>query len=262
MMRLRFDEPRPLTVHMLLTTACNLNCDGCFYRRERAAEIPFKRIVELLDEFADGGVKTIALGGGEPTLYPEINGVVEEAKERGLYVAVTTNGVNRHEFTVPPDRVHVSYSRMHEEAIRRTRRRPLRLLRSATEHYRKRSKTGLNLILTDMDRLKFLDAFLGSRVDQITILLEKPESTFEAWDRLFDYIGADRERYWIDACLMKLARGIGCKQGVSSFCIDQNLMAYKCSNTKTKIPYTFLSETWTEIREIGDCIINPPTRLI
>lgn len=255
MMRLRFDEPRPLTVHLLLTTTCNLDCVGCFYRRGRAREIPFERIVELLDEFAEGGVKTIALGGGEPTLYPEINGVVEEAKRRGLYVAVTTNGVIRHEFTVPPDRVHVSYSKMHEEAIRRTRRSPLKLLRSATEHYRRRSKVGLNLILTDMDRLKFLDAFLGTRVDQITILLEKPESTFEAWDGLFDYIGA-RERYWIDACLMKLARGVGCKQGISSFCIDQNLMAYRCSNTETKTPYTTLNETWAEIRKIEDCIIQ------
>ena len=262
MMRVRFDEPRPLTCHILLTTACNYDCDGCFYRKDELGDIPFDRLVSLLEDLASEGVKSVAFGGGEPTLYPRINEAIHEAKVRGFYVAVTTNGAIKHDFDPLPDRVHVSYSAMHREAIRRSLGViPFRHVLDTLRHYREQGITvGINYIYHSFRHFKLID-MLCWEVDNITILLKKPVRAGERghvvhyWKQLEEYIAADRERYWLDACLAKLMRGMPCKQGISSFSIDQNLVAHRCSNTEAGVPYTTVKETWQQLTGIRDCIL-------
>jgi hypothetical protein len=89
----------------------------------------------------------------------------------------------------------------------------------------------------------------------MTILLKKPVDVEQDWTELYDYIAGDRGRYWLDACLVKFVKGIPCRQGVSSLSIDQNLIARRCSNTETGVPYTTLEKTWPQIQVITDCII-------
>jgi MoaA/NifB/PqqE/SkfB family radical SAM enzyme len=261
MMRVRFDEPRPLTCHILLTTACNLDCDGCFYRRDEPREIPLDRLTRLLEDLAYEGVWSIAFGGGEPTLYPKINEAIHEAKVRGFYVAVTTNGAVIQDFDPLPDRVHLSYSSMHREALRKVGVIPFRQIKKALEHYKAQGITvGINCIYHNLLHFKHMD-MIFSEADNITILLEKQVRDgvrgfiAHPWRRLEEHIAENRERYWLDACLVKLMRGTPCKQGVSSFSIDQDLMARRCSNTETRIPYTTVAETWTKLTGIRDCIL-------
>ncbi len=260
MMRVPFDEPRPLTCHILLTTACNYDCDGCFYRKGVSMQIPFDRLVYLLEDLAFEGVYSVAFGGGEPTLYPKLNEAVNEAKKRGLYVAVTTNGAIRHEFDTPPDRVHISYSAMHRAAMRRSIGRnsvPWRYTHDAIEYYKMQGITvGINYIYENYHHFKLID-LLFHRAHNITILLKKPvtEEYLEKLAPIPGYIAGDRERYWLDACLAKLVNGTPCRQGVSSLSIDQNLIAHRCSNTGTGVPYTTLKKTWPQLTEISDCII-------
>lgn len=255
MMRVRFDEPRPLTCHILLTTACNYDCRDCFYRMKGAREIPFDRLVLLLEDLAFEGVHSIAFGGGEPTLYSKINEAVHEAKVRGFYVAVTTNGAVKHQFDPLPDRVHISYSAMHRETARKTLGViPWRHTLETLEYYKDQGITvGINYIYENYRHFKLID-MLFDKADNITILLKKPVGELK-WEPVPAYIAGDRERYWLDACLVKLMKGTPCKQGVSSLSIDQNLVAHRCSNTEAGVPYTTIKETWPQLTGIHDCII-------
>ena len=262
MMRIPFDEPRPLTCHILLTTACNFDCEDCFYRKSEPAEIPFDKLVFLLEDLAFEGVYSVAFGGGEPTLYPKLNEAVNEAKKRGFYVAVTTNGATKHYFNTPPDRVHISYSVMHRAAMRRSVKVPWgkvipwRRVVDVLHYYKIQGSTvGVNYIYENIRHFKLIDT-LFHEADNMTILMKKPVEEGQDWTALHDYIEGDRERYWLDACLVKLVKGIPCRQGVSSLSMDQNLTARRCSNTETGIPYTTLEKTWPQIIEISDCILG------
>jgi len=55
---------------------------------------------------------------------------------------------------------------------------------------------------------------------------------------------------------MKYVKGKNCRQGICSFCIDQNLMASKCSNISERVPYTNLEETWQKITESDRCLFE------
>jgi organic radical activating enzyme len=260
MIRVPFDNPRPLTCHILLTTACNFDCDGCFYRKSEPAEIPFDKLVCLLEDLAFEGVYSVAFGGGEPTLYPKLNEAITEAKKRGLYVAVTTNGLNTYVFDRNPDRVHISYSSMHRAALRRAKEGalhfvPWRHIADTLDYYRVQGITvGINYIYENFQHFKLIDTIFH-RAHNITILMKKPVDVEQDWTEPLDYIEGNRERYWLDACLVKLVKGIPCRQGVSSLSIDQNLIARRCSNTETGVPYTTLKEVWSQIQAITDCII-------
>ena len=260
MMRIPFDTPRPLTCHILLTTACNFDCEDCFYRKSEPAEIPFDKLLFLLEDMAFEGVYSVAFGGGEPTLYPKLNEAITEAKRRGLYVAVTTNGLNTHYFDTNPDRVHISYSVMHRAAYKKALDNPLapawQSISTALDYYKAQGITvGVNYIYESIQHIKLIDT-LFHRADNITILMKKPVEEGQDWTELYDYIERDRERYWLDACLVKLVKGIPCRQGVSSLSIDQDLVAHRCSNTEAGVPYTTLKETWPQITEISDCILG------
>ena len=47
----------------------------------------------VLDEAASLGVMKLGLTGGEPTLYPDLEGVIREAKHLGFWVSLKTHGV-------------------------------------------------------------------------------------------------------------------------------------------------------------------------
>lgn len=50
------------------------------------------RFQSVLDELGRLGVEAVALGGGEPTLHPELPELLRAAQQRGLPVGLTTNG--------------------------------------------------------------------------------------------------------------------------------------------------------------------------
>jgi len=258
--RIPFDNPKPLTAHILLNTECNLGCDGCFYRKREPKEIRLQDLTLLLKDLALGGVRSVAFGGGEPMLYSMIDSAVAEARSLGLYVAVTTNPTTRHVFSIPPDRIHVSYSAMHYRAIRKTGALPFDELKKALKFYGGQAMTiGINYIYENFAHFKLLNE-LTPEADTFTILLKKPvekrQRKPDYWAPMFEYIKEDRERFWIDACLVKLVKGTHCRQGISSLSIDQNLFAHRCSNTERAWPYTTLKETWEQVKTFDECILS------
>ncbi|HZQ44468.1 MAG TPA: radical SAM protein [Acidobacteriaceae bacterium] len=99
----------PVHVQLILSDLCNQSCHFCAYRDPKYTSsqlfhiagnynpnrmLPFDKVVEILDDCAELGVKAIQLtGGGEPSVYPRFDDVVDAIVERGMQWALVTNGV-------------------------------------------------------------------------------------------------------------------------------------------------------------------------
>jgi organic radical activating enzyme len=233
----------PLSVHLLITSRCNMNCPKCYYRGE--GEVSVEKATQLFDEWASHGVVSVAIGGGEPLLHPEIERMTFEAKKRGFYVAVTTNGTVLKR--VYADRVHVSYDGIHETSFEQARR-ALKYFKTFVP------SVGVNHVATDISLFK---QALKLDASTVTVLMEKPSSQFKAWSEVFALAGG---RVWVDACLAQRLGLRMCRQGATSMCVDQRLMASKCSNIREKVPYTTLTETWGKVRRQAQCLVGLPRR--
>ncbi|MFQ6095202.1 MAG: radical SAM protein [Candidatus Bathyarchaeia archaeon] len=223
----------PLSIHLLITSRCNLHCKECFYRHEKA-EIPFSKIKNLFREWKFHGVRSVALGGGEPLIHPQIEDIVELGERMGFYMAITTNGTILKD--IRPDRLHISYDEIHPVSRESVER--------AIRYYRRRArKIGINHIVRNIKGvldLKDLD------VDTIALLAEKPKSSFKNWKALFKLKLS--KQVWFDACLSRFFSHVKCRQGVTSMSINPSLEASACSNIRHQIPYTSLTETWGKVR--------------
>lgn len=73
-----------------VTRRCDRRCAYCEQPKEER-DLPLARCAELLDELAAEGFQAVALGGGEPTLYPHLLPLLQEVRGRGLRAGLTTN---------------------------------------------------------------------------------------------------------------------------------------------------------------------------
>lgn len=87
----------PMTLELYPTLACNLNCQFCDTtdrHRPPVNELSPERLLEIVDEAAELGVKRLfLLGGGEPLLRKDATpAVMARAKAHGMEGILTTNG--------------------------------------------------------------------------------------------------------------------------------------------------------------------------
>lgn len=86
----------PFNLEMALTKACNLRCTFChdsiLPNSSIHAHMPMAKVESLLDLYADTGLLRIRYSGGEPTLHPNFQEILEYGKQLGLYQVVFTNG--------------------------------------------------------------------------------------------------------------------------------------------------------------------------
>lgn len=231
----------PVSLHFLITSRCNLSCKRCFYKGHDS-EIPEASLMSLISDFSSIGGKSLAIGGGEPMLYPGIEDVVKFAKGKGLFVGITSNGTILK--PVMADRVHISYDEIHETS------EPV--VRKAVEYYRGRGlSVGINHILTDLSRFKDVLSLFECTIN---VLLEKPESRFRKWQEFWEIAGRERKRLWLDPCLLKRNGKDLCRQGYTSMSIDSNFMAGICSNTTKKIRFSSVQDTWNLLERNDACI--------
>ncbi len=85
----------PSTVVIEPTDRCNLQCPGCYAKSTAAgSDLPFERLVEIVEQVIDMGVTLITISGGEPFLREKKDQVItrlaERFPERGFLVY--TNG--------------------------------------------------------------------------------------------------------------------------------------------------------------------------
>ena len=84
----------PIFMEIDLTDKCNLNCSWCISSNCRGTEqLKVDYLVDFLKEFKIYGGKAITWsGGGEPTLHPNFEEIVNKVKRLGLEMGLMTNG--------------------------------------------------------------------------------------------------------------------------------------------------------------------------
>jgi MoaA/NifB/PqqE/SkfB family radical SAM enzyme len=85
----------PATVVIEPTDRCNLNCPGCYAKSTKdGCDLPYERLVEIVQEVIDMGVTLVTISGGEPFLRERhdhsITRLAEQFNNRGFLVY--TNG--------------------------------------------------------------------------------------------------------------------------------------------------------------------------
>jgi len=85
----------PISLNLDPTTACGYDCTHCIDLPILNAKIKFdhEKLLSSLGNLIERGLRSVILiGGGEPTLYPKFKELVYFLKERGVQVAVVSNG--------------------------------------------------------------------------------------------------------------------------------------------------------------------------
>jgi len=87
--------PRPV-VFWNLTERCNLSCTHCYSRsgpdRQTKEELTTAEALAFIDDLAAMGVPLILFSGGEPLLRHDIWELADHATEKGIKIALSTNG--------------------------------------------------------------------------------------------------------------------------------------------------------------------------
>ncbi|MEI7542776.1 MAG: radical SAM protein [bacterium] len=95
----------PLSVVLLVTYKCNLNCQMCFYYNENEVEhthelirnrakdeLTTEQIYSLIDDMKKMKIRVMTIHGGEPLIYPKIFEISKYANDNGILVNFITNG--------------------------------------------------------------------------------------------------------------------------------------------------------------------------
>lgn len=91
----------PIYIRIKPTNLCNQNCYYCHYKNPYLAldqyapadEIKREKMLEIVQDMKDIGVKAVTFsGGGEPLLYPYIEETMEAVLDAGIDLSIITNG--------------------------------------------------------------------------------------------------------------------------------------------------------------------------
>jgi MoaA/NifB/PqqE/SkfB family radical SAM enzyme len=85
----------PMHISLELTRRCNLSCSHCYVRAGHTRyghEMDTGRLLEVIEEWADIGLRGMELTGGEPILHERFWDVLELSQEKLTMLGVLTNG--------------------------------------------------------------------------------------------------------------------------------------------------------------------------
>lgn len=95
-------QPFPIFIQLIPTNRCNQSCHHCSYRMEGYTsneifeakdEIDFSKLMEIVENCKEMGVKAIELtGGGEPLLHPNFLDLIKEILNAEIEIGLVTNG--------------------------------------------------------------------------------------------------------------------------------------------------------------------------
>jgi len=93
--KIKKNQAAPVSLQVGPTSRCNLNCSFCSNAKRTSHEdLDPKQLVEVMTRLRNRGLKTVEwTGGGDPTMYKDINYVMESAHAIGLQQGMITNGV-------------------------------------------------------------------------------------------------------------------------------------------------------------------------
>lgn len=88
------DYPGPEIVHCEISDRCNLSCPYCYVGKKEAKELSTGQWIQIIRKLSNAGVFQITFGGGEPTMREDLIPLASYARELGLNVCMTSNGIN------------------------------------------------------------------------------------------------------------------------------------------------------------------------
>ena len=83
---------RPFGGAMELLPVCNMNCNMCYVRENRADILSAEEWLKIGESLRDAGVLMILLTGGEPLLHPGFREIYVALQRMGFILNVNTNG--------------------------------------------------------------------------------------------------------------------------------------------------------------------------
>ena len=98
MLQHAFAAQSPINGTLELLPLCNMNCDMCYIRLDRAQVKAGGGLhtadewISLGQEMAKAGVLFLLLTGGEPLLFPDFRKLYTELKKMGIILTINTNG--------------------------------------------------------------------------------------------------------------------------------------------------------------------------
>jgi radical SAM protein with 4Fe4S-binding SPASM domain len=89
-----FISGSPFLVVWDITYACNLKCKHCYANagKKMKDEMTTEMAKKVIDKLSAALVPIIAFSGGEPLVRPDIFKLAQYAHDKGIYVAIATNG--------------------------------------------------------------------------------------------------------------------------------------------------------------------------
>jgi len=90
----------PILAQVVPIRRCNLDCAYCNEYDKVSNPVPLAIMLRRIDRLAELGTTIITLSGGEPTLHPDLDRIIQQIRGRGAIATVITNG-----FLLTPERI-------------------------------------------------------------------------------------------------------------------------------------------------------------
>ena len=99
-----------MQIYILLTNNCNLSCLHCI-RADKSNTTLSKQELEILFKNIDFSKNQIILTGGEPSLHPDFNYILQKVSEQAKKITICTNGINNYYFEkIKNSNIHLQFS--------------------------------------------------------------------------------------------------------------------------------------------------------
>ncbi|MDD4051244.1 MAG: radical SAM protein [candidate division Zixibacteria bacterium] len=141
----------PRTISIAITDDCDINCDHCHVQKGKTY-LPSALIEGLCKDFDDAGTLDVALGGGEPTLHPDLIQMCRSIWENtSLGVSITTHGHRLNSTVIDSLKDYISILRISVDGIEptysRMRKRKLAKLSDVIAYLKGRIRFGINVVI-------------------------------------------------------------------------------------------------------------------
>jgi len=113
LIRWKLGDKSPILASLKVTQNCNLSCSHCPWKNNIHNELSTEQWKKILEKVRDRGCTLVTFEGGEPTLRPDLQELIEYGSELGLSTLVVTNGT-RDLASIKPDRIWISIEGLEE----------------------------------------------------------------------------------------------------------------------------------------------------
>lgn len=167
-------DKSPRHISFAITNACNLNCDHC-YITQGINFIDKNELSKWIIELDSNGCLSIGIGGGEPTLHPDLLEILDIINHTKMAATITTNGSAKIDYyRIIINKVNLIRFSLDgfNDVYENIRKQNFDCLISKIKTLAKETKVGINYLLTD-DTVNQLDMLkdLATEVKPEEILL-------------------------------------------------------------------------------------------